>query len=70
MEREEEPESRSYPAIILIIRELYEVLDTEHEVYGVLNKHIINLIIVTFFWLLRPAEYLNSPDAESRSQAF
>ncbi len=70
MERTDDPESRSYPANILIIRELYEVLDTDHEVLGTLNQRIIDLIIVAFFWLLRPAEYLNSPDAESRSQAF
>ena len=70
LQRDDDPDSRSYPANILIIRELYEVLDIDHAVMGVLNKQIIDLIIVAFFWLLRPAEYLNSPDAESRSQAF
>ena len=29
-----------------------------------------DLIIVGFFWLLRPAEYTNSTTAEARSQAF
>lgn len=70
MERTDDPESRSYPANILILRGLYDCLDTEHPVHGILNQHVINLIIVAFYWLLRPAEYLSSPDAESRSQAF
>jgi hypothetical protein len=39
-------------------------------VLGYLQQHTIQLIILAFFWLLRPTEYLYSTTAESRSQAF
>ena len=70
MENEDDPSSRAYPANITILRALPEALDTEHEEYGVLNTHLIDLIIIAFWWLLRPAEYLHSSTPEARSQAF
>ena len=66
---EDEPQSRSYPVNLQIIRNLREVLDTSHPEHGTLNTHIIDVIIVAFYWLLRPAEYLETT-AEGRSQAF
>ena len=66
---EDDPSTRSYPANLPIIRQIREVLDFEHEVEGEINRHILDLIIVAFYWLLRPAEYLNNT-GEGRSQAF
>ena len=42
---------------------------TQHPTAGRANKHAINLCIVGFFWLLRPAKYLHS-SGEGRSEAF
>jgi hypothetical protein len=46
------------------------VLDTSHPKFGTLNNHVILLTIIAFYWLLRPAEYLNPETPDSRSQAF
>ena len=67
---EDDPTSRTYPVNTTIIRELPAVLDTGHDKFGSTNIHVIDLIIVAFFWLLRPAEYLESTTEEGRSQAF
>ena len=32
-------------------------MDVDHPKYGALNEHVIDLVIIAFFWLLRPAEY-------------
>ena len=69
MRDEDDPASRVYPVNITILRGLPQALDTDHPVYGTLNTHVINLIIVGFYWLLRPAEYVHG-DPEARSQAF
>ena len=66
----DDPATRAYPANVPILRELYNVLDRHHAKYGPLNDHIIDLIIVAFFWLLRPAEYTDSRDPDARTQAF
>ena len=34
------------------------------------TPHVIDLIIVAFFWLLRPAEYVDTDTPEARTQAF
>ena len=70
LEKEDDPAGRSYPVNVTILRALFTTLDVLHRDFGTLNRHIQNLIVVAFFWLLRPAEYLNSESAESRSQAF
>ena len=71
MERADDPASRAYPANVTILRRLPRALDLDHPTLGPLQLHTIHLVTVAFFWLLRPAEYLLSPDsAESRSQAF
>ena len=67
---DDDPPSRAYPANITIIRRLSEVLDTNDSVHGALNEHTIDLIIVAFFWLLRPAEYLEPTTQGARSQPF
>lgn len=69
MRDEDDPASRSYPANITIIRQLFEILDTDHAIHGQANRHAIDLTIVGFFWLLRPAEYLATATT-GRSQAF
>jgi len=67
---EDEPATRAYPANLTIIEALFDVLDTAHPEWGTLNAHLIDLNIVAFYWLLRPAEYLHSETAEGRTQAF
>ena len=70
MADEDAPSSRAYPANVTHLRGLHTVLHVDHPELGVLNAHIIDLIIVAFWWLLRPAEYLHSTTPEARSQAF
>ena len=68
---EDDPSTRAYPANLTILRGLLDALDIDDDVHGALNAHIIDLIIVAFYWLLRPAEYLDADaDEDSRSQAF
>jgi hypothetical protein len=68
---EDDPATRAHPANLTILRGLLDALDIGDDEYGALNAHIIDLIIVAFYWLLRPAEYLDSAsDEDSRSQAF
>ena len=67
---EDDPSKRAYPVNITIIRALYETLDTNHPLEGQANRTAIDLIIVGFYWLLRPAEYLKTESDNSRSQAF
>ena len=70
MRREDDPQTRAYPVNVTILRSLRDALDLQHPRDGVLNQHVIDLIIVAFFWLLRPAEYTYSQTPEARSQAF
>ena len=67
---EDDPATRSYSANVLILEALFEALNTRHPEYGAFNEHAIDLVIVAFYWLLRPAEYLHSEIPEARSQAF
>jgi len=68
---EDGPSTRVYPANVTILRTLPDVLDFDHVTHGQINRCIINITIVAFFWLLRPAEYLHvSDEPQSRSQAF
>jgi hypothetical protein len=69
---QDDPSTRAYPANITILRALLDALDLDHAEEGSLNQHIVDLIIVAFYWLLRPAEYLHgAAEAEdSRSRAF
>ena len=67
---EDSPAGRVYPCNMSIIRALPDTLDTDHPADGILNQTVIDLTIVAFYWLLRPAEYLKSNDPEARSQAF
>lgn len=66
---DDDPTNRSYPANLTIVKHTKEVLDTDHHLEGILNSVAIDLIIVAFYWLLRPSEYLGS-DTDLRSQAF
>ena len=70
LEKKDGPTGRSYPANITILRALHDILDVDHHKFGTLNQHVILLCIIAFYWLLRPAEYLNPETEESRSQAF
>ena len=67
---EDDPASRVYPVNITIIRGILDALDFDHPRYGTFNSHVLDLIILGFYWLLRPAEYLHSTDKDARSQAF
>lgn len=55
---------------MVIIRALCDALDVDEPQWGQFNRTCIDLIIVGFFWLLRPAEYLESSTPGGRSQAF
>ncbi len=68
--REDAPKDRAYPANTTILRQLDDSLSFDHAEWGAYNQVVRDLIIVGFFWLLRPAEYTHSTTAESRSQAF
>ena len=70
MRDRDDPANRTYPANTVIIRALYDCLDTEHATDGTINCIVIDLIIVAFFWLLRPAEYTDGGTEGTRSQAF
>lgn len=69
MRDKDDPQKRSYPANVPIVRNLRAVLDVNHAKHGQANQHVIDLTIVAYFWLLRPAEYTYSSDTK-RSQAF
>ena len=66
---QDDPAKRSYPANIPIVRNLWTILDIDHPKFGRANKHVCDLTIIGFYWLLRPAEYTPSRGA-GRSQAF
>jgi hypothetical protein len=66
---QDSPSERSYPANITIIRTLHDTLDYTHAKHGPTNRHVTDLCIIGFFWLLRPAEYLETKRG-SRSEAF
>ena len=70
MQREDDPASRSYPVNLTILRQIPQVLDFSDRTYGHMERALFDLIIVAYFWLLRPAEYLRATDQEARSQAF
>lgn len=65
----EDPAKRSYPANVPIVRHMWDLLNHNHPTAGNLNRHVCNLSITAFYWLLRPAEYTPST-GEGRSQAF
>jgi hypothetical protein len=83
---DDDPAKRAHPANITIIDHLHVVLDTADPAAGRSRQHTIDLAIIGFFWLLRPAEYLRgaghgqrqrsnlddylSEAGEGRSQAF
>ena len=64
------PASRVYPVGLQFIRHLPDILDFDHSTEGTINQHIVNLTIVGFFWLLRPCEFLRSPEAHLQTKAF
>ena len=72
----DEPSQRAYPASIHLVRTVADMLDTQHQQHGSLNRHVIQLCITAFFWLMRPAEYLGYSSSNddgarsSRSEAF
>ena len=73
LRKQDDPSSRTYPANVTVIRAVDEALDKEHATHGAMQVHIIDLIVVAFFWLMRPAEYtgdnLNRRD-NARSESF
>jgi len=54
--------TRAYPASLTIIRGLYDVLELDHPTQGRCTTMTLNLIIVAFYWLLRPCEYLHGKE--------
>ena len=70
MTDEDDPQERAFPCNIVIVKALREALDTRNRRDGMLNARVIDLVIVAHHWLLRPAEFAQSPDDEARTQAF
>ena len=70
LRNEDEPALRSYPANLTILKRCRETMQVRDRRYGTLNAHILDLMIVAFFWLLRPAEYLKPTDRTTRSTPF
>ena len=66
---QDSPATRAYPANLTILRAAAQILDTRHTVDGQANTHVLDLMVIGFFCLLRPAEYLYS-SGKTRSQAF
>ena len=66
---QDSPATRAYPANLTILRAAAQILDTRHTVDGPANTHVLDLMVVGFFGLLRPAEYLYG-SGKTRSQAF
>lgn len=69
LRNKDDPAKRSYPANIPIIRHMPNILNTQDPDFGRANAQVIDLTIIAFYWLLRPAEYTHS-NAVGRSQAF
>jgi len=67
--KEDSPQERVHPANLTILENLPNILDTEHLTDGRANLHAIDLCIIGFFWMLRPAEYLFTGHV-GRSEAF
>ena len=66
---QDEPSKRVHPVNTVILEQLASVLDFQHPKHGEFNRHVADLCVAGFFWLLRPAEYTRgAPD--TRSQAF
>ena len=70
LRRDDEPSSRAYPINISIIEAMPKALDFEDPVWGTLNRHTYLLSVVAYYWLMRPAEYCQSREKNTRSQAF
>lgn len=71
LRKEDDPSTRAYPANLTIVRQVREVLDFAHPDAGLLNMAVMDLIIIGYYWLLRPAEFLLSKDeGDGRSQSF
>ena len=66
---DDDPATRACPVNLTIIEALFTTLDVDHPRWGSFNAHVIDIILVAFFWLLRPAEYLEG-SGDTRSEAF
>jgi hypothetical protein len=67
---DDDPASRSYPVNITIIRALGSLPVSRGDRWTTYHAHRLDLIIVAYFWLLRPGEYTNSPEEGTRSRPF
>lgn len=66
---EDDPTTRAHPANVTIIANLHTVLGRKDKPPSQTAKHTIDLCIIGFYWLLRPAEYLAGA-GETRSSPF
>ena len=70
---QDDPSTRAYPANISLLRELPTALDFNNTYLGEFNRHVADLIVAAFYFLLRPGEYCLSTstmDPESRTSPF
>ena len=66
---QDDPQTRSHPINVTILRRVPDILDLHHRLHGSANRCARDLCIIGFYWLLRPAEYL-ATTSHGRSQAF
>lgn len=66
---DDDPAKRAYPANTTIVDNLHAQVHNQDPSHCRALLHTIDLAIVGFFWMLRPAEYLTSKSC-GRSQAF
>ena len=70
LKRNDEPQTRVYPVGLTFIQAMHDWLDFDDANHGLFNRHVLQLTIIGFFWLMRPCEFLHSDDTELRTQAF
>ena len=63
---EDSPQDRAHPVNTTILRGLQTALNQREPKYGYQHATLRDLAIVAFYWLLRPGEYLYSPDADTK----
>ena len=55
---------------ITIMEQLFKSLDRDHPRHGQCNRHVTNIIVMAFFFVLRPVEYLKPRGDKKRSTPF
>ena len=54
--KEDDPQDRSPPANVTVLRAVADALDLDHAQHGNGERACLDLCIIGFFWMLRPAK--------------